>query len=112
LSEDGENGKVQEEKTPEQIRKERFERYQLAPDTFIELSDVVFVAFRNTKSALGVSFIVGNCKRSEMDISEIEIVHRLSMLRSRMDIEAQMKKQAEQVLVPKHGMMDFMRRKK
>jgi len=102
------------EKTPEQFKQERLERYQKNPETFLEFQDIIFATIRNPKSALGVSVLICNCKRTEMDIAQVEINHRLNMLRSRMDIEAEMKKQAVEGLIvtQPHKIIDFLRRKR
>lgn len=92
----GDNGElnkeeVKVEKTSEQLKQEKIERFNKDPETFIELDEVVFVAIRNSKSALGMSIWIGNCKRSEMDIAEMELIHATAKMRLQMDMQSAMK---------------------
>jgi hypothetical protein len=108
---------AQPEKTPEQTAQERLERYQKDPLSFVEMSDVILAAVRNPKSQIGISVAIGQCKRSELDVSWAEMQHIITKFMIRMDVEADMKRQAaEQIIKPggdngKHRIMDFMRKK-
>ncbi len=105
----GDNGKLELEpvKTEEQLKTERAERYTKDPDTFIELSEVVCVVIRNPKSQLGVSVMVGNAKRSEIDIAQIELSYRIDLVRRQMDIQSE---QAHKIIPAKHGILDGARK--
>ena len=112
-NDNGDDGKLTPEptKTEEQLASERFSRYQKDPITFIELSDLICGVVRNPKSQLGVSVFIGIAKRSEIDIAEIELVHRISLTRRQMDIEAEMLHQSK-IVPAKHGIFDFARKRK
>lgn len=111
-----ENQEAPVEKTPEQLDTEldteRLERYQKDPKQFVELSDVVLLAIRNPNSQLGLSVFTGGCKRSELDIAQVELNHTINKMRISMDIKAEMKKAvANNLLVPKKqgGILPFVR---
>lgn len=97
-------------KTDEQLKIERSARHTSNPETFIELSDLICVVVRNPKSQLGVSVFIGNVRRSEIDIGQSELNHRIELTRRQMDIEAEMKHQSK-IVPAKHGILDFRRRK-
>lgn len=96
----GDNGKTQEQKD-----KERSERFTKDPNSFIEISELICAAMKSEKSGLGVTIMVNNCKRSELDISQIELNHRFDLCRRQMDMASEMKK-----IAPAHGIRDFVRR--
>jgi hypothetical protein len=95
----------------ELLNKQRIKRFNEAPETFIEISELICAAIRNPKSPLGISIWIGNAKRSEIDIAEIELVHRVSLARRQMDITSEMLKQGK-IEPVKHGMFDFARKRK
>lgn len=88
-----------EEKTDEQLKEERLVRYNSNPDSFIEISELVCAAMRNPKSQIGVSIMVGNVKRSELNQAQAELNHRIDLCRRSMDIESDMKQQAAKNLL-------------
>ena len=115
----GDNGKInseenkQPEKTEEQLMAERLERYQKDPKSFIEISEIILCCIRNPKSQLGVSVFVGRCKRSELDIANVELNHITNKQRMQMDIAGEMKQQIANGLIKtprQHGMMNFARK--
>lgn len=114
----GDNGKTEGqdkpvEKTQEQLDKERAERFAKEPYSFIEISELLCGAIRNPKSSIGISILIGNCKRSELNNAQVEFNHRMELARRSMDIESEMKQQAaKNLLIPKHGMFDFARGKR
>jgi hypothetical protein len=87
----------------ELLDKRRIERFTSNPDTFIEISELICAVMRNPKSQLGISVFIGNAKRSEINNSQIELNHRLDLARRQMDIEAEMRKQADKNLIHKPG---------
>ena len=113
----GDNGKLNQEKpqekTEEQLKQERLERYQKDPNTFIELSELIMACVRNPKSHLGMSVFVGHCKRSELDIAQVELNHISNKQRIQMDIASEMKHQIANGMIKtpnQHGMMNFARK--
>jgi hypothetical protein len=103
--------KKEEVKTEEQLKQERNERFAKDPETFIEISELVCAVIRNPKSQLGISVMVGNCKRSELNQAESELVHILRKTRISMDIQSEMIHQSK-IQPAKGGMLDFVRRRK
>jgi len=98
------SGKIEPEKTQEVLDKERAERFTKDPFSFIEVSELICGAIRNPKSSIGISMLVGSCKRSELNNAQIEISHRMDLARRSLDIEAEMKQQAvNNLLVPGNG---------
>jgi hypothetical protein len=116
----GDNGKLEKnpegelQKTPEQLKEERLARYNSDPDSFIEINELICAAIRNPKSQLGISILVGNCKRSELNQAESEIAHLLRKARISMDIASEMRKEAVNNLITpqKNGIMNFARFKR
>lgn len=111
------NGKIEGqdkpvEKTEAQLKEERLARYNTDPDSFIEISELICAAIRNPKSQLGISVLVGNCKRSELNNAQVELEHRMSLVRRSMDIESEMKKEAvKNLIVPgAHNMINGARK--
>ena len=86
-------------KTDEELAKERLERYQKDPQSFIELKDVVMMSMRNTKSQIGISIFLGNAKRSELTMSLTEINHAVNKMMLRLDVESEMKNDIARNLV-------------
>jgi len=113
MTEDGGNGKLetekQPEKTQEQLDKERSERFAKEPFSFVEINELICAAIRNPKSQLGISVLVGNCKRSELNNAQVELAHRLELARRAMDIEMEMKH--PKIIPAKGGILNFARRK-
>lgn len=98
----GENGKLEEnkpEKPQEELDKERAERFAKEPYSFIEISELVCAAMRSSKSQIGVSIMIGNVKRSELNQAQAELNHRIDLCRRSMDIESEMKLQAAKNLL-------------
>jgi hypothetical protein len=102
------------EKTPEQLAQERLERYQKEPNSFVEVSELVLASIRNPNSPLGISICIGKAKRSELDISTMEINHAVSKMMMRLDVEGEMKRAAAAELIkPASGaMLKFARGKR
>ena len=105
---------IPQEKTKEQLAEERLQRYKDKPGNFFEITDVVFAALKNPVSALGISIVIGSCKRTEMDIAQSELGSMLHQTRLMMNDAA--REEANKIVRPgdngKHRIMDFMRRKK
>lgn len=111
----GDDGKLEkpEQKTDEQLEKERLERYQKNPYSFVEISDIILCVIRNPESGIGMATFLGNCKRTELDIGISELNHLVQKKLLNWDMELQMKKQTSGLITPnKHGILDFMRRRK
>ena len=108
---DGGNGKLEAEpiKTEEQLKQERLDRYTKAPDTFVEIDELICAVIRNPKSQLGISVMLGNAKRSEIDLAWAELNHRISFSLRQMDIAAEMKNHPK-IIPAKHGMLDGARK--
>lgn len=106
------------EKTSEQLKEERLARYIEHPESFVELSQVIMMAIRNPRSQLGISTFVGHCKRSEMNMAEVELVHICLQQRLQMDIQSEMVQQAQKNLItpaaaPRdNGLRNFLRKKR
>jgi len=111
----GDNGKEEQkpqEKTEEQLKQERLERYQKNPGMFFESTEIIFAALNNPQEKFSPSILVGKCSRAELDVAQVELNHRINMIRHSMDIESQMKAQvAKELITPAHGIRNFMRRK-
>jgi hypothetical protein len=105
----GDNGKIEPEKTQEVLDKERTERFTKEPFSFIEVSELICGAIRNPKSQIGISILVGNCKRSELNNAQIELTHRMELARRAMDIEADMTH--PKIIPAKGSMLNFARRR-
>ncbi len=98
----GDNGKLEEikpEKSQEELDKERAERFTKEPDSFIEISELVCAAMRNSKSQIGISIMVGNVKRSELNQAQAELNHRIDLCRRSMDIASELKQQTSNNLL-------------
>ena len=93
-------------KTEELLAKERADRFNADPNSFIEIKELICAVMCNPASRLGISILVNECKRSELDICQVELNHRFDLLRRQMDVAAQIKK-----VVPGngHGIADFVR---
>lgn len=84
-----------QEKTQEQLSQERLERYQKAPESFVELSSIVCMIIRNPKSGLGISgFVNPATSRTQLDIAQAELNHLINKIRMQMDVASEMKKQS------------------
>ena len=94
-------------KTEEQSKAEQAKRFADNPETFIEISELICAVIRNPKSQLGVSVMIGNAKRSEIDISQSELNYRIDLIRRQMDVGQQSK-----IVPARHGILDFGRRRK
>ena len=100
------------EKTEEQLKSERLERYKAKPDDFFELSDIVVACLRIDK-CLGV--LIGNSSRTELEIAKTKVDHVIDKTFLRMDMDAAMQQQSKLVKPGdngKHRIMDFLRNKK
>jgi hypothetical protein len=73
---------------------EKQKRFAEHPENFIELSDIIVCSIRNPQSGLGLSVYIGNCKRSELDITSTELNHVINKRLISMDIESEMKVQS------------------
>lgn len=105
----GDNGKIEPEKTQEVLDKERAERFAKEPHSFIEVNELICAAIRNPKSQLGISILVGNCKRSELNQAQVELNHRMEIARRQMDIEAEVNH--SKILPAKGSFLNFARRR-
>ena len=110
----GDNGELKKEevKTPEVIAAERLARYQADPQKFVEISEIIACAIKTPGIGLGVAVFVGNCKRSEIDIAKTEL--EMAMIERLMELKqvSQMQQAGVKILPAKHGMFDFVRRKR
>ena len=103
--------KKEEIKTEEQLKTEQAKRFADNPETFIEISELVCAVVRNPKSALGISVIIGNAKRSEMDIGQAELNRRIDSVCRQMDAQAEMERKGK--IVPAGGgILNFARRRR
>jgi len=103
----GDNGHIEPVKTTEQLAKERLERYQKDPQSFIEIGEIVACAIKTPGLGLGVATFIGNCKRSELDIAYSEL--NMSMTERLMELRMA----AQTKIIPAKGsMFDFARRKR
>jgi len=84
----------------------------LKDENKVELKNVILCAVRNPKSGLGISVFVGNCKRSELDLAIAELQHLVHKRLIHMDIISELKKDTNKIIKPKHGILDFVRRRK
>jgi hypothetical protein len=87
------------QKNEEQLDKERTERFTKDPYSFIEINELICGAIRNPKSSIGISILLGNCKRSELNNVQVELNHRFELARRSLDIEAEMKKEVSKTLI-------------
>lgn len=93
------------EKIQDELNKERAERFAKNPESFIECSELICAAIRRESSPIGVSVMIGNSKRSELNQAQAELNHRIDMCRRAMDMQ-QAKEASNQVsgiLVPGNG---------
>jgi hypothetical protein len=98
----GDNGELQP-KTNEELIKERLERYQKGPELFIEQSEVIVCVKRTPKG----NMIMVNGTAIELKIAYTDITRAL--LKTIDEIEIANK---NQIIQPKHGIVDFIRRKR
>ncbi len=105
---DGGNGKDHPapQKTEEQLASERFGRYQKDPASFIELSEIVCAAIRDSHSAVGISVLIDHNDRVGMDIAQSELNYRMDYVRRQIDLAAA---KARQPKIQPAGIMDFVR---
>jgi len=87
-------------RTPEELAELRLERYKAEPQSFVEISELVFAAIKSPISALNISVMVGNVNRIQLDIAQVETNHTIDKIRMRMDIDAEMKRQEASKIVP------------
>ena len=85
----GNNGEDKPIKTQEELDKERAERFAKDPYSFIEISELICGAIRNSNSSIGISIMVGTAKRSELNNAQVELTHRIELARRGMDIQAE-----------------------
>jgi hypothetical protein len=104
----GDNGAV---KNPEELAKERLLRYQADPQSFVEVSEIIACAVKTPGIGLGVAIYIGNCKRSELDITWAEL--NTSMLEKLVQFRAEGAADNKPKILPgPHGVMDFIRGKR
>lgn len=105
MSEDGGNGKIQPKpvKTEEQLKQERIDRFNKDPETFVEISELICGVVRNTNAPLGMSIFVGDARRSEIDIAQVELNHRINLIRRGMDAPSK-------IQPAKGSMLNFVRK--
>lgn len=84
---------AKKELTPEELKKERLERYIKAPETFIDIESVICMIIKNPSSDLGISAFVGNISRAQLGIAQIELTHLMTKIRAQMDIASQEKRE-------------------
>jgi len=110
----GDNGELKKEeaKTPEVLATERLARYQKDPQSFVEVSEIIACAIKTPGIGLGVAVLVNNCKRSEIDIAKTEL--EMAMIERLMELKqaADMQQAGIKIVPAKHGMFDFVRRKR
>jgi hypothetical protein len=85
----GNNGDKQE-KTQEQLKEERHQRYLDKPNSFIEVSELACAAMLDSRSQLGISVMVGETTRAKLDIAQVELNHIINRVRIQMDVSAEM----------------------
>jgi molybdopterin synthase catalytic subunit len=105
----GDNGKLEKEepKSEAQLEKERLERYQKNPYSFVEMSDIVLCAIRN--EAGGVAIYIGNVRRTEIGIALTELNHSVFKKLISMDVQQQI--QNKDIILPsKGGLLNFARK--
>ena len=100
-----------EAKTEEILAQERQERYIKNPDSFVECSEIVACCIREPNVGIGFSILISKCKRTELDIAQAELNHKMDMVRCSMDMEAKIALQSK-IIPAKHGILDFGRRHK
>lgn len=94
-------------KTPEQLKQERLDRYQKAPEKFIEISDIVACVMRSPQGLM--VYIGGN--KQELQIAYAELNEGIMNMLHRIRLEAAMRQEAAKNLIQKPGaMMEFARK--
>jgi hypothetical protein len=98
------------QKTEAQLATERLARYTAEPESFTENTDLIVAIKRSPK---GMQTLINNATRVELELSWARLNHGIMNAITSIEMQEYMKKQSEQkVLTPKHGMMDFARRRK
>ena len=97
-----------EPKTPEQLKEERLKRYQENPDSFVEYSEVIIAVLRKDK---GMQPIFGKTNLYEITQAVSELQFRLFKMRLDMELQLAELKEQNKIVKPKHGILDFARRK-
>lgn len=109
----GDNGKIEDAGTPiktqEQLDKERSERFIKEPFSFIEINELVCAVVRNPKSQLGISVIVGYCKRSELNQAQSELHRKIE--RVVLDMDKEVAVNQSKIIPAKGSFLNFARRR-
>ena len=84
--------KAKEVLTPEEAKKQRLGRYTKDPNSFIEVTELVCAAIKDSRSSLGISVMVGHVSRNLMDVGQVELNHMMNKIRLNLDIKTEMSK--------------------
>ena len=96
-------------KTPEQLSEERSKRYINDPESFIELHELICGVIKTPGIGMGVSCMVAKTSRTNLDVAQMELMHRMNNVRMNMDLDSAVKSK----IVKPGGMMSrFARGKK
>jgi hypothetical protein len=99
----GDNGKLEPEKTPEQLAQERLERYTKDPTSFTEHSELAFAVKRTSK---GMAFLMGAMSLNELKVMKYDIDMQIDNA-----IYSIIAEQKSKVIPAKGSMLHFARRR-
>lgn len=100
----GDNGKL-EEKTQEQLKQERIDRFTKDPDSFTENTDLI-VAMRRSPS--GMMTLINNATRIELELSWARLSHGIHNAITSIEMQEYIKKNTI-VTPPKGAIPSFAR---
>jgi hypothetical protein len=110
----GGNGELKKEKTPEELNAEKIAEFNKDPDMFVDLRELIFATKRSEK---GIQVYINNATRQELMISRAEADYMLHQAVIQLELDRMRMMATEKKIVtgnpvvPKHGIMDFARRK-
>jgi len=96
-----------EVKTSEELEAERNERFKNNPNSFIEVSELACAALLTPGKGVGVGILVADMPRVVLNVAQVELNHRIDMVRMQMDMA-----KASKVVKPSGGIMNFVKRGK
>ena len=100
----GDNGS-KPDKTKEEVEAERLEakkaRFAQNPDSFIAVEEIIMAAIRKPGQGIGITIVVTDGLRTEMDVAISELNHRVQMILMERDIK-QAHESSKKIITPGH----------
>lgn len=102
----GDNGEMFEEKTQEQLKKEKFES---SPEKFVDIDELIIAVKR---SDAGIETFINHVSREDIEVSLIRLTHQCYGVFNAMSYAKQQKEQQGKIINPSGGILNFARRKR